>query len=84
MATPLHETSAPEIPPMALWSSAVRKREEKIDRQMENTFPASDPPSYSTGNHAIDAPAGRESVPPKPAAPAVKKVKAGNPAPHEH
>ncbi len=36
-------------------------REEKIDRQMEDSFPASDPPSYSGGNHVIGAPSGRES-----------------------
>ncbi len=32
-------------------------REEKIDRQMEDSFPASDPPSYSGGNHIVGAPA---------------------------
>jgi hypothetical protein len=37
-------------------------KEEKIDRQMEDTFPASDPPSYSGGNHIIGAPKGREST----------------------
>lgn len=40
-------------------------REEKIDRQMEDSFPASDPPSYSGGNHVVGAPAERESEPPK-------------------
>ena len=81
MATPLHETSAPEIPPMALWSSAVRKREEKIDRQMKDSFPASDPPSFSGGKHAIGAPENRESESPTPDTHAVKaaekKVKSG-------
>jgi hypothetical protein len=38
-------------------------RDEKIDAQMEDTFPASDPPSYSGGNHIIGAPANRESEP---------------------
>lgn len=40
-------------------------REEKIDRQMEDSFPASDPPSYSGGNHVIGAPADRESESPR-------------------
>lgn len=41
-------------------------REEKIDAQIKGTFPASDPPSFSGGNHAIDAPMGRESQLPAP------------------
>ncbi|MBN9587472.1 MAG: hypothetical protein BGN85_06975 [Alphaproteobacteria bacterium 64-11] len=41
-------------------------REDKIDRQMKDTFPASDPPSYSGGNHIIGAPSGRESAAPAP------------------
>jgi hypothetical protein len=40
-------------------------REEKIDRQMEDSFPASDPPSYSGGNHVVGAPAERASPSPK-------------------
>jgi hypothetical protein len=59
-------------------SKSSTTREEKIDRQMEDTFPASDPPSYS--NHVIGAPADRESISPKADSPAVvdaeKKVKA--------
>jgi hypothetical protein len=46
--------------------STDRKREtrdDKIDAQMEDTFPASDPPSYSGGNHIIGAPTNRESEP---------------------
>jgi hypothetical protein len=57
-------------------------KEDKIDAQMEDTFPASDPPSYSGGNHTIGAPAGRESEAPSGDAPAVveaeKKVKDGS------
>jgi hypothetical protein len=34
----------------------AKTREEKIDRQMEDSFPASDPPSFSGGNHIIGAP----------------------------
>jgi len=56
-------------------------REEKIDRQMEDSFPASDPPSYSGGNHVIGAPSGRESECPKAdsheVVEAEKKVKGG-------
>ena len=56
-------------------------KEEKIDAQMADTFPASDPPSYSGGNHIVGAPAGRESEAPSPDHPAVaeKKAKARNP-----
>lgn len=57
-------------------------KEERIDAQMEDSFPASDPPSFSGGNHIIGAPSGRESEAPSPDAPAVveaeKKVKDGS------
>jgi hypothetical protein len=33
----------------------------KIDRQLKDSFPASDPPSYSGGRHIIGAPEERES-----------------------
>ena len=56
-------------------------KEEKIDAQMEDSFPASDPPSFSGGNHIIGAPTGRESDSPTSDSPAVveaeKKVKDG-------
>ena len=59
-----------------------KKREDKIDRQETDSFPASDPPSYSGGNHIIGAPKDRESDTPKPDAHAVKdaerKVKSGS------
>jgi hypothetical protein len=71
----------PEHLPMAKPATA---REEKIDRQMEDSFPASDPPSFSGGNHAIGAPVDRESESPKADSPAVveaeKKVKDGKTA----
>jgi hypothetical protein len=63
MATPLHETPTPKMPDPAARPKPVGSREAKIDRQVEATFPASDPPSYS-GTHAVGAPAGRESEPP--------------------
>jgi hypothetical protein len=64
-------------------------KEEKIDAQMADSFPASDPPSYSGGNHTIGAPDGRESAPPSGDHPAVleaeKKVKSGDaPKPHTY
>lgn len=56
-------------------------KEEKIDAQMEDSFPASDPPSFSGGNHIIGAPKDRESEAPSADSPAVveaeKKVKDG-------
>ena len=59
-------------------------KEEKIDAQMEDSFPASDPPSFSGGNHIIGAPTGRESDAATAASPAVvdaeKKVKDGKAA----
>jgi hypothetical protein len=61
-----------------------KNKEEKIDAQMEDSFPASDPPSFSGGNHIIGAPSGRESDAPKSDNPAVidaeKKVKDGSAA----
>ena len=51
-----------------------RKREATIDRQMRDSFPASDPPSYSGGNHIIGAPKKRESNSPKPGSRAVKEA----------
>jgi len=49
----------------------IRTKEEKIDAQMEDSFPASDPPSYSGGNHIVGAPSGRESESPTSGSPAV-------------
>lgn len=59
-----------------------RKQDSEIDRQMKDSFPASDPPSYSGGNHIIGAPKERKSDAPKPGSQAVKeaerKVKEGS------
>lgn len=56
-------------------------KDEKIDAQMEDSFPASDPPSFSGGNHIIGAPKDRESEAPTGISPEVveaeKKVKDG-------
>jgi len=64
-------------------------KEEKIDAQMEDSFPASDPPSFSGGNHIIGAPTGRESESPNAESPAVveaeQKVKDGKASePHKY
>ena len=61
MASTEHPTPGPKIPEHLSTAKPARSREEKIDRQMEDSFPASDPPSYSGGNHIIGAPTGRES-----------------------
>ena len=47
-------------------AKACTTKEEKIDAQMADSFPASDPPSYSGGNHIVGAPANRESTAPLP------------------
>lgn len=56
-------------------------KEAKIDAQMEDSFPASDPPSFSGGNHIIGAPKDRESEAPTGNSPEVieaeKKVREG-------
>lgn len=48
-----------------------KKTEKKIDKQVEDTFPASDPPSYAGGKHIVGAPTERktptEDIKPKPA-----------------
>jgi hypothetical protein len=67
----------------------AKTKEEKIDAQMADSFPASDPPSFSGGNHIIGAPTDRESEAPSADSPAVvaaeKKVKAGEAtAPHKY
>ena len=60
----------------------TKKREDKIDRQMKDSFPASDPPSFSGGKHIIGAPVERESDSPTAESPEVKdaeqKVKSGD------
>jgi hypothetical protein len=84
----LHETPAPKMPDPALRPKPALTKEEKIDRQMEDSFPASDPPSYSGGNHAIGAPVNRESLSPKADTHAVveaeKQVKDGKVSPEKY
>jgi len=64
-----HPTPAPKMPEHHSTDKSRPSKEDKIDAQMEDTFPASDPPSYSGGNHTIGAPAGRESETPSPTRP---------------
>jgi hypothetical protein len=58
-----------------------KSADRKIDRQLKDSFPASDPPSYSGGRHIIGAPEDRESGAASPACAEVKsaekKVKDG-------
>jgi hypothetical protein len=73
-----------EMPEHHSTDKQPKTKEEKIDAQMEDSFPASDPPSFSGGNHIIGAPSGRESDAATAESPAVveaeKKVKAGEAA----
>jgi len=64
--------SGQEIPEHLSTAKLAVTREEKIDRQMEDSFPASDPPSFSGGNHIIGAPVSRESDAATGEAPEVK------------
>lgn len=77
-----HPTPAPKIPEHLSTDKPATTKEEKIDRQMEDSFPASDPPSFSGGNHIIGAPKERESDTPTGSSPEVKeaekKVKDGS------
>lgn len=60
----------------------LKKQDSEIDRQMKDSFPASDPPSFSGGKHIVGAPKQRKSSAPKPGSHAVKeaerKVKQGD------
>ena len=67
-----HPTPPPKLPEHLSTDTPPKNREDKIDKQMQDSFPASDPPSYSGGNHVIGAPSGRESAPVGGSDPAVK------------
>ena len=47
-----------------------RARDAKIDEEIDESFPASDPPSYAGGKHSVGAPPNR--VTPHPSDPAQK------------
>lgn len=80
MATAKTEKTA-EMPEHHSTDKQPATKDEKIDAQMEDSFPASDPPSFSGGNHIIGAPRDRESEAPAPDSHAVqdaeKRVKDG-------
>lgn len=76
------DTHATPSPKTSLVTPEERKiREKKLDKEIEQSFPASDPPSYSAGD-AVGAPAARESQSPKGDDEAVleaeEKVKTGD------
>jgi len=77
-----HPTPGPKVPEHLSTDAPTRAKEEKIDRQMKDSFPASDPPSFSGGNHIVGAPVERESDAATAEHPAVKdaekKVKDGS------
>ena len=54
--TTSHPTPGPKIPEHLSTDKPAKTKEKKIDRQMEDSFPASDPPSFSGGNHIVGAP----------------------------
>ena len=87
--TATHPTPGPKIPEHLSTAKPATTKEEKIDRQMEDSFPASDPPSFSGGNHIVGAPVARESEAATGESPEVKeaekKVKDGGAkAPHKY
>ena len=64
MASTQHRPSGPKNPEHLSTAKPAKGREEKIDQQMADSFPASDPPSFSGGNHIVGAPRERESKSP--------------------
>jgi|KBSMisStaDraftv2_1062788.scaffolds.fasta_scaffold33273_3 hypothetical protein len=66
-----HTQPHEEMPEHHSTDKQPKTKEEKIDAQMADSFPASDPPSFSGGNHIIGAPSGRESDSPSSDHPAV-------------
>jgi hypothetical protein len=86
MSTPIQKPHE-KMPEHLSTAKPCLTKDEKMDAQMADSFPASDPPSYSGGN--IGAPTDRESQTPSPDHPAVleaeKKVKHGDAAvPHKY
>ena len=75
-------SSGQTVPEHLSTSKPAVTKEEKIDQQMADSFPASDPPSFSGGNHIIGAPAARESDAPtgshEHVTAAEKKVRSGD------
>ncbi len=87
--TPNAQKPHEKMPEHLSTAKACITKDEKIDAQMADSFPASDPPSFSGGNHIVGAPSNRESDASAPDHPAIveaeKKVKRGDAAvPHEY
>lgn len=74
MTTDAHPTPVPKMPEHLSTDEPATGREDKIDKQMQDSFPASDPPSFSGGRHTIGAPAERESDAPTAKTPEVKEA----------
>ncbi len=78
-ATPHNDTPSPKM--NTVTPEEKKALDKKIDKESEQSFPASDPPSYNAGE-AIGAPVARESESPKGDDEAVleaeKKVKTGD------
>ncbi len=76
MTATSHTTNAAgqKVPEHLSTAKPALTKEEKIDQQMADSFPASDPPSFSGGNHIIGAPVARESDAPSGDAPEVKEA----------
>ena len=69
-----HPTPPPQMPEHLSTDRPATSAEDKIDKQMQDSFPASDPPSFSGGNHTIGAPKERESEAATAQTPAVKEA----------
>lgn len=65
----------PSRKPKPASKSAKRAQNRKIDEEVEETFPASDPPSFMGGKHIIGAPVKRETPAPECAKPETKPKK---------
>lgn len=74
MKAEAHPTPSPRMPEHLSTDKPAIDREDKIDKQMQDSFPASDPPSFSGGKHTIGAPVQRESDAATADSPAVKEA----------
>lgn len=59
----------PQRESKAVRKAAKRAQNRKIDEQVEETFPASDPPAFMGGKHIVGAPQKRETPAPECAKP---------------
>ena len=54
-------TSRPPKPP----AESAKQQNRKIDEEVEESFPASDPPAFMGGEHMVGAPEKRETPAPE-------------------